>query len=65
MYIMFKVESVALKKSQSLCLASKEKFLKSDDVKSNDESMMKINDETPSPHGSENEGTCFFGWFFK
>ena len=61
MYIMFKVESVALKKSQSLCLASKEKFLKGDDVKSNDESMMKINDETPSPHGSENEGTCFFG----
>ena len=46
MYIMFKVESVALKKSQSLCLASKEKFLKSDDVKSTDESMMKINDET-------------------
>ena len=61
MYIMLKVESVALKESQSLCLASKEKFLKSDDVKSTDESMMKINDETPSPHGSENEGTCFFG----
>ena len=39
---------------------SKEKFLKSDNVKSNDESMMKSNDEIPSHHGSENEGTGFF-----
>ena len=38
----------------------KEKFLKSDNVKSNDESMMKSNDEIPYHHGSENEGTCFF-----
>ena len=61
MYIMFNVESVALKKSKSLCFASKEKFLKSDGIKSNDENMMKSNDEIPSPHGSENEGMCFFG----
>ena len=30
MYIMFSVDSVALKKSKSLCFVSKEKFLKSD-----------------------------------
>ena len=60
MYIMFKVESVALKKSKSLCFASKDKFLKSEGVKSNDENMMKSNDGIPSPHASENEGTCFF-----
>ena len=60
MYIMFKVESVALKKSKSLCFASKEKFLKSDGLKSNDENMMKSNDGTPSLHGSENEGMCYF-----
>ena len=43
MYIMFNVESVALKKSKSLCFASKEKFLKSDGIKSNDECMrMKV-----------------------
>ena len=65
MYIMFQVESVAWKKSKSLCFASKEKFLKSEGVKSNDENMMKSNDVIPSPHASENEGTCFFGWFFK
>ena len=40
---MFNVESVALKKSKSLCFASKEKFLKSDGIKSNDECMrMKV-----------------------
>ena len=41
------------------------KFLKSEGVKSNDENMMKSNDGIPSPHGSENEGMCFFGRFFK
>ena len=61
MYIMFNVESVALKKSKSLCFASEEKFLKNDGVKSNDENMMKSNDGIPSPHGSENEGRCFLG----
>ena len=40
MYIMFNVESVALKKSKCLCFASKEKLLKSDSVKSNDENMI-------------------------
>ena len=30
MYKMFSVDSVALKKSKSLCFVSKEKFLKSD-----------------------------------
>ena len=40
MYIMFNVESVALKKSKCLCFASKEKLLKSDGVKSNDENMI-------------------------
>ena len=58
---MFNVESVALKKSKSLCFASKEKFLKSDGIKSNDENMMKSNDGIPSLHGSENEGMFFFG----
>ena len=57
---MFKVESVALKKSKSLCFARKEKFLQSDGVKGNDKNM-KINDGIPSPHGSKNEGVCFFG----
>ena len=65
MYIMFNVESDALKKSKSLFFASKEEFLKSDGVKSNDENMMKSNDGIPCPHGSENEGMCFFGRFFK
>ena len=49
MYIMFNVESVALKKSKSLCFASEQKFLKNDGVKSNDENMMKSNDGIPSP----------------
>ena len=35
MYIMFNVESVALKKLKFLCFASKEEFLKSECVKSN------------------------------
>ena len=55
MYIMFNVGCVALTKSKSLCFAIKEKFLKCDGVKSNDENM-KINDAMPSLHGSENEG---------
>ena len=33
----------------------------SDDVKRNHENMMKCNDGIPSHHGSENEGTSFFG----
>ena len=41
MYIIFNVESVALKKSKSLRFVSKEKFLMSDGVKSNEENMMK------------------------
>ena len=57
---MFNVESVALKKS-NLCFASKEQFLNSDGIKSDDENMMKSSDKIPSPHGSENEGRCFFG----
>ena len=61
MYIMFNVESVALNKSKSLCFSSKEKVLKSDGVKSNNENMMKSNDGIPSPRGSENEGRCFLG----
>ena len=56
MNIMSDVESIALKKSKSFCFACKEKFLKSDGVKSNDENMMKSNDGIPSLHGSENEG---------
>ena len=57
MHIMFNVESAALKKSKSLCFASKEK---SDGVKINDKNLMKSNDGIPSPHGSGNERTCFF-----
>ena len=56
---MFNVESVAVKKWKSLCFASKEMFLKSDDVKSNDENIFKSSYGTSSPHGSENEGMCF------
>ena len=41
MYIIFNVESVALKKSKSLRFVSKEKFLMSDGVKSNEENMTK------------------------
>ena len=65
MYIMVNVESIALKKSKSLCFTSKEKFLKSDGVKSNNENMIKSNDGILSSHGSENEITYFFRWFFK
>ena len=62
MYIMFKVESVALKKLKSLCFSSKEKFLESDGVKGNDEkNMLKSNDEISSTLGSENEGRWFLG----
>ena len=59
MYVVLNLVSVALKKSKSLCFASKEKFLKSDSIKSNNESIMKSID------GSENEGMCFLGWFLK
>ena len=52
---MFNVENVAVKKWKSLCFANKEKFLKSDDVKSNDENIFKSSYGTSSPHGSENE----------
>ena len=42
---MFNVESVvALKKSKSLSFVSEEKFLKSEDLESNDENIMKRND---------------------
>ena len=58
---MFNVESVALKKLKSLSFVGKESILRSGGVKSNDENMVKSNEEIPSPHGSENEGTCFFG----
>ena len=60
---MFNVESVcvALKKSKSLSFVSKEKFLKSDGVKSNHENMTKSNDGLSRHHGSENEGTYFLG----
>ena len=61
MYIMFNVESDALKKSKSLFFASKEEFLKSDGVKSNDENMMKSNDGIPSHHESKKVGTSFLG----
>ena len=61
MYIMFNVESVALKQSKSFCLVSKEKFLKIVGLKNNDENMMKSNHGIPSHHGSEKEGMCFFG----
>ena len=61
MYIMFNVESVALKKIKIFMFPSEEKSLKSDYVKSNDENIMKSNDGIPSPHGSDNEGMCFFG----
>ena len=48
MHIMFNAGNVASKKSKFLCFASKENFLKIDGVKSNDENMMKNNDEIPS-----------------
>ena len=60
MYIMFNVESAALKKIKIFMFASEEKSLKSDDVKSNDENIMKSNDGISSPHGNDNEGMCFF-----
>ena len=56
---MLNVENIALKKSKSLCFASKEKVLKNDGIESNDENMINNNDETFSPHGSENQGMCF------
>ena len=58
---MFNVESVALKKLKSLRFVGKVNILRSGGVKSNDENMVKSNEGIPSPHGSENEGTCFFG----
>ena len=53
------MKSVALKNLISLCFAIKEKFLKGDGVKGNDENMMKSNDRISSTHGSENEGRFF------
>ena len=50
---------IGLKKSKSLNFVSKEKFLKSVGVKSNQENMMKMIDGIFFHHGSENEGTCF------
>ena len=50
----------ALKKWKFLSSVSKEKFLKTDGVKHNQENVMKSNDGIPSHHGSDNEGTCFF-----
>ena len=38
---MFNVENITLKKSKSLCFASKEKVLKNDGIKSNDGNMIK------------------------
>ena len=58
---MFNVESVALKKLKSLSFVGKVNILRSGGVKSNDENLVKSNEGIPSPHGSENEGTCFFG----
>ena len=58
---MFNVESVALKKLKSLSFVGKVNILRSGGVKSNDENMVKSNEGIPSPHGSEIEGTCFFG----
>ena len=58
---MLNVESVALKKLKSLSFVGKVNILRSGGVKSNDENMVKSNEGIPSPHGSENEGTCFFG----
>ena len=61
MYIIFNVESVALKKSKSVCFASKEKVLKTDSVKSSDQNMIKSNDGTPAPYENENKGMYFLG----
>ena len=55
---------VGWKKSKSLSFTGKERFLKSVNVKSNHENM-KSNDGIFFHHVSENEGTRFFGWFFK
>ena len=40
---------------------SKKNILKSIGGKSNNENIMESNDGILSYHGSENEGTCFFG----
>ena len=61
MYIMFSVESAALKKSKSLCFVSKEKLLKSGGVKSSDKNTMKSSYGIACHYGSEHEGTRFFG----
>ena len=54
-----------LKMLKSLSSVSKKKFLKSGGVKRNYENIMKSNDGISSHHRSEDEGTCFFGWFLK
>ena len=51
-------KGVAFRK-QKYYVSPKERFLKRDGVKSNDENMMKNNDGILSPHGNENEGRCF------
>ena len=51
-------KGVAFKKQKSY-VSPKERFLKSDGVKSNDVNMMKNNDGILPPHGNENEGRCF------
>ena len=62
---MLNIESVALKKSKPLCFAIKEKLLKSDGVKGNDENMMK-KQWSNSLSSWKWEWRCvFFGWFFK
>ena len=65
MYIIFNVESVALKKSKSLRFVSKEKFLMSDGVKSNEENMMKAMTEFSFLMEVRMKVYVFFWWFFK
>ena len=52
---------IGLKKSKSLSLVGKERFLKSVGVKNNHENIMKSNDRISFHHGSENDNTCFLG----
>ena len=65
MYIIFNVESVALKKSKSLRFVSKEKFLMSDGVKSNEENMMKAMTEFSFLMEVRMKVYVVFWWFFK
>ena len=54
-----------MKESKSLNFVSKDKFLKSDGMKSIHKNMMKSNGGILSYHGSENEGMRFVWWFFQ